>query len=82
RAEKEQGVGKELARVENMERRMGEGKKRGNEAEVEMEEVRLGNEKGGVESKGKEVIKRREILEKKRGRVGEREKEIGKVGEV
>ncbi|UYO34673.1 phage tail tape measure protein [Bacillus zhangzhouensis] len=82
RAEKEQAVANQLATVESIERRIAEAKKTGNQAEVQMQEVTLANEKRALESKRNELIKSTEILQKKRASLAETQKEIGKLGQV
>ncbi|MEH7642969.1 phage tail tape measure protein, partial [Bacillus pumilus] len=82
RAEKEQAVANQLAAVENIERRIAEAKKTGNQAEIQAHEVTLANEKRALESKRNELIKSTEILQKKRASLAETQKEIGKLGQV
>ncbi|WP_353854812.1 phage tail tape measure protein [Bacillus sp. Bos-x628] len=82
RAEKEQAVNNQLARVESIEKKIAAAKKNGNQAAVQMHQVTLTQEKQSLENKRNELIKSTEILQKKRASLAETQKEIGKLNEV
>ncbi|MHC2451302.1 TP901 family phage tail tape measure protein [Bacillus altitudinis] len=82
RAEKEQAVTNQLATVESIERKIAEAKKNGNQAEVQMHEVTLAQEKQILDTKRNELIKSTEILQKKQASLAETQKEIGKLTQV
>ncbi|EDW22550.1 phage tail tape measure protein [Bacillus pumilus] len=82
RAEKEQAVTNQLATVESIERKIAEAKKNGNQAEAQMHQVTLAQEKQILDTKRNELIKSTEILQKKQASLAETQKEIGKLTQV
>ncbi|WP_348936666.1 phage tail tape measure protein [Bacillus sp. BS1807G30] len=82
RVKKEKAVTEQLAKVKDIEARIAEAKRIGNEAQAQSHEVTLFSEKQRLEQMRNELIKSTELLQSKKANLAEVQKELAKLGQV
>ncbi|MEH7736826.1 phage tail tape measure protein [Bacillus pumilus] len=82
RVEKEKAVTEQLAKVNDIESRIAEAKRIGNEAQAQSHLVTLNSEKNRLEQMRNELIKSTELLQSKKANLAEVQKELAKLGQV